>query len=142
MSIEAISAVAAGAAAPATLAPAGALATLTPGRIAESGVAGASMPGASTPGASAATGVTPQFAVGESARSDASVFDVIVDGIAQVNRDMHATQQAVQEMALGKSDNLHQVMMSLEQTRLSFELLLQVRNRVLEAYQEMMRMQV
>lgn len=85
--------------------------------------------------APAAAGTAPQGSGG-------AVFDAILDGISQVNREMQATQQAVQDMALGKSDNLHQVMMNLEQTRLSFELLLQVRNRVLEAYQELMRMQV
>lgn len=132
MSIEAISAVAAGVAAPATLAPAATTAALTPGGIAAANAAGANAP----------TNVTARSSVGESLRADGTAFDAIVDSIAQVNRDMHATQQVVQDMALGKSDNLHQVMMSLEQTRLSFELLLQVRNRVLEAYQEMMRMQV
>ncbi len=119
MSIEAISAVAAGAAAPATIAPAAATAPLTPALLAPA-----------------------PLTIAESPRAQGAVFDAIVDSIAQVNRDMQVTQQAVQDMALGKSDNLHQVMMSLEQTRLSFELLLQVRNRVLEAYQEMMRMQV
>lgn len=70
------------------------------------------------------------------------LFDAVLEGIANVNRDMQVTQKAVEGMALGQTDNLHQVMIGLEQTRLSFELLLQVRNRVLEAYQEIMRMQV
>jgi len=52
------------------------------------------------------------------------------------------SQQAVQQLALGNTDNLHRVMMNLEQTRLSFELALAVRNKALEAYQDLMRMQV
>jgi flagellar hook-basal body complex protein FliE len=38
--------------------------------------------------------------------------------------------------------NLHQVMLHLEESRIGLQLLLQVRNRVLEAYQDVMKMQV
>jgi flagellar hook-basal body complex protein FliE len=37
---------------------------------------------------------------------------------------------------------MHQAMMSGEQTRLAFDLMLQVRGKVLDAYQELLRMQV
>jgi flagellar hook-basal body complex protein FliE len=65
-----------------------------------------------------------------------------VSGLRELNSDMIANQNAVADLALGKSDNLHQVMMRSEQTRLDFELMMAVRNKVLEAYQELMRMQV
>ena len=39
-------------------------------------------------------------------------------------------------------DNLHQVMLSLEDAKLSFQLMVQVRNKLLEAYQDILRMQV
>jgi flagellar hook-basal body complex protein FliE len=39
-------------------------------------------------------------------------------------------------------DNLHQAMMAGEQTRLAFDLMLQVRGKILDAYQELLRMQV
>ena len=66
----------------------------------------------------------------------------LLQGIEQLNSQMHANDQAMQNIALGEADNLHQVMMTLERTRLEFELALQVRNKALEAYQELMRMQV
>ena len=69
-------------------------------------------------------------------------FDSLLQGIEQLNGQMHANDQAVQNIALGEADNLHQVMMTMERTRLEFELALQVRNKALEAYQELMRMQV
>ena len=71
-----------------------------------------------------------------------SVFDAMVDAVNGLNQQMRANDQAVQAVALGDAGELHQVMMNLEKTRLSFELALQVRNKALEAYQELMRMQV
>ena len=69
-------------------------------------------------------------------------FNSLLEGIEQLNSQMHSNEQAVQNIALGEADNLHQVMMTMERTRLTFELALQVRNKALEAYQELMRMQV
>ncbi len=52
------------------------------------------------------------------------------------------SDRMLQRLAAGEVDNLHQVMVSLEEARLSFQLLVQVRNRLLEAYQDVMKMQV
>jgi len=49
---------------------------------------------------------------------------------------------AVRQLAAGEPVSLHDVMIKLEEAKLSFQLLAQVRNRVLEAYQEVMRTQV
>jgi flagellar hook-basal body complex protein FliE len=43
---------------------------------------------------------------------------------------------------VGETQNLHEVMIRLEEARHSFQLLVQVRNRLLEAYQEVMRMSI
>jgi flagellar hook-basal body complex protein FliE len=59
-----------------------------------------------------------------------------------VNAKMSAAEIGLQELAAGKPSDLHHVMLSLEDAKLSFQLLVQVRNKVLEAYQEVMRMQV
>lgn len=62
--------------------------------------------------------------------------------LATVDRKLAAAEVGLQQLAAGKSDDLHHVMLSLEEARLSFQLLVQVRNKVLEAYQDVMRMQV
>lgn len=62
--------------------------------------------------------------------------------LASVNTNLVEADHAVQRLALGEGASLHEVMIDLEQSRLSFQLLAQVRNKVLEAYQEVMRMQV
>jgi flagellar hook-basal body complex protein FliE len=47
----------------------------------------------------------------------------------------------LRSLAAGDAVSLHEVMMRAEEARLSFQLVVQLRNHVLEAYQEIMRMQ-
>jgi flagellar hook-basal body complex protein FliE len=67
---------------------------------------------------------------------------MVTDGIQEVNRGLMVSETDLQQLATGETQNLHHVMIRLEESRLSFELMMQVRNRVLEAYQDVMKMQV
>lgn len=86
------------------------------------------------------------LAVDALARSDAGagsgIYKALIDNLEQLNSRLMTGQSSLQEIALGDLDNLHQLVMRSERTRLQFDLLMSVRNRVLEAYQEIMRMQV
>lgn len=62
--------------------------------------------------------------------------------LASVNGKLVGADREIQTLAVGGTQQLHEVMIHLEEARLSFQLLAQVRNRLLEAYQEVMRMQV
>ena len=62
--------------------------------------------------------------------------------VAATNDKLVGADRLVQRLAAGDTSNLHQVMLGIEEARLQFQLLLQVRNRVLEAYQDILRMQV
>lgn len=64
------------------------------------------------------------------------------DELSKVNDRLVGADVEIQKMAVGEPQNLHEVMIHMEEARLSFQLLVQVRNRLLEAYQEVMRMQV
>jgi flagellar hook-basal body complex protein FliE len=70
------------------------------------------------------------------------VFDRLVSSLGEIDAGVERGGRAATELALGQTDNLHQVLIGAEQTRLQFELAMSMRNRVLEAYQEIMRMQV
>ena len=67
---------------------------------------------------------------------------MVSDGVSAVNQELLVSQTDLQQLATGNAQNLHQIMMRLEESRLSFELLMQVRNRAMEAYQDVMKMQV
>jgi len=61
---------------------------------------------------------------------------------SNVNSKMIEAEGALQDLATGKSGNIHHVMLALEDAKLSFQLLTQVRNKLLEGYQEVLRMQI
>ncbi len=67
---------------------------------------------------------------------------MVTEGLTKLNAELVATQADMQRLAVGDVQNLHQIMIRMEESRLSFELMLHVRNRLLEAYQDLMKMQV
>lgn len=80
---------------------------------------------------------------GETSASATEDFSrMLASEISLLNDQVFRSDEIVREFALGKTDNLHQVMISLEQTKIQFELAVQIRNRLLEAYQDIMRMQI
>ena len=62
--------------------------------------------------------------------------------LQRVNDQLQSSDRLAQDLALGKVDNLHHVMIEMEKSKLSLQLLLQVRNHVLDAYQDLVRMQL
>ncbi len=80
--------------------------------------------------------------IADAKRTEPGFGAMVSQGIAQVNAQMQGVQTDLQALATGEVENLHQVMVRLEEARMSFQLLMQVRNRALESYQELMRMQV
>lgn len=77
------------------------------------------------------------------ARAGATSFGGMVSaGLDQVNQSLLVSQQDMQNLAVGNVQSLHQVMIRLEESKIAFQLMLQVRNRLLESYQDVMRMQV
>ncbi len=59
-----------------------------------------------------------------------------------LNQQMVVAERGVQGLAAGSAVSVHDVMLQMEQARLSFQLAIQVRSKILEAYQDVMRMQV
>ncbi len=54
----------------------------------------------------------------------------------------HRADAAAAALADGRTDDIHAVMVAMEEASLALQLAIQVRNRLLEAYQELIRMQV
>ena len=71
-----------------------------------------------------------------------SFGQLVSDGLSQVNNQLIGSQVDLQKLAMGDAQNLHQIMINLEESRVSFQLMMQVRNRLLEAYQDIMKMPI
>lgn len=77
-----------------------------------------------------------------SAGGKESFADVLKSSIEKVNGLQNEADQATQDLLVGKDTNIHQVMIAMEKADLSFQMMMQVRNKIVNAYEEMMRMQV
>lgn len=63
--------------------------------------------------------------------------------VDQVNNAQQSAGQMTRDFVSGESDkNLHEVMISLQKANISFQSMIQVRNKLVTAYQEIMNMQV
>jgi len=62
--------------------------------------------------------------------------------LAKVNVEQMNADQAVTKLATGQTDNLHGVMIAVAKADISFRMFLEVRNKLMDAFQEIMRMQV
>jgi flagellar hook-basal body complex protein FliE len=62
--------------------------------------------------------------------------------VSKVNDIQVQSDKAIQGLASGENKNLHEVMIAVEKSSISFQFMSQIRNKALEAYQEVMRMQV
>ena len=70
-------------------------------------------------------------------------FSELVKEFAQdVNNMQFKAGHAVEQFVTGKAADVHQVMVAVEQAGVAMDLMLEIRNRTLEGYQELIRMQV
>ena len=68
--------------------------------------------------------------------------DLLGKMVGKVSEMQNSADQSIQSLATGESKGLHEVMLSVEKASISFQMLTQVRNKAVEAYQEVMRMAV
>ena len=84
----------------------------------------------------------PSFHSGKSfGTKETSFLNLLKSYYDQVDRELKETDKMTEEFAVGKSHDIHEIMIASEKSSLSFKLLLQIRNKLLEAYQEIMRVQ-
>ncbi len=67
--------------------------------------------------------------------------DVLSDFVKQVDQTQHQYDAAITAVENGSTDNLHQVMIAQSQAQLSLKMAAEVRNKLVEAYKEVMRTQ-
>ncbi len=79
---------------------------------------------------------------GEKEKGTVSFGDMLKDSIQKVNTLQMEAEAAVEDLALNRNPDVHSTMIAMEKAGLSFELMMQIRNRLVAAYEELMRMPV
>ncbi len=67
---------------------------------------------------------------------------LLKESITKVNDLQNDADKAMQGLAKGEVKNIHDTMIAIEKANLSFNLMVQVRNKLLSAYEEIMKTQV
>lgn len=78
----------------------------------------------------------------ESAQTKETFGDLLQESLQKLNQKQLDADEAIKQFLTGDVQDLHRVIIALDEAKLSMQLAVQVRNKLLEAYQEMMRMQV
>ena len=68
--------------------------------------------------------------------------DLVKDFAHDVNAMQFKAGHAIDQLVTGKAADVHQVMVAVEEAGIALDLMLEIRNRTLEGYQELIRMQV
>ena len=86
-------------------------------------------------------GMEPPAAVGHNG-STTTFSDLLRKSVDNVNQMQVEADTAVKELVAGRSKNIHETMLAVERADISLKLMMQVRNKIIDAYREVMRMQV
>ena len=76
------------------------------------------------------------------AATDNSFATMLHDAVQEVSTKQAAATDAVNGLLTGQNVSLHQAMIAMEEASVSFQLMIEVRNKLLDGYQEIMRMQI
>lgn len=93
-------------------------------------------------GAAPIGGVGPKPENGAAAASPPDFTRWLGEQLGEVGDRITTAQDGLARLATGESGDLHRIMLDLSEARLAFQLTVAVRNKVLEGYQEIMRMQI
>jgi flagellar hook-basal body complex protein FliE len=68
--------------------------------------------------------------------------EVLKESLDQVNALQARKTEKIEDLVTGKANSIEEVMIAVEEANMAFEMTMQVRNKLVEAYNELLRMQV
>jgi len=74
--------------------------------------------------------------------SKANFSDVINDAINKVNETQVNANSMIEGLIKGEDVSMHDVMLSVQESQMSMQLMLEVRNKLFDAYQEISKVQL
>jgi flagellar hook-basal body complex protein FliE len=77
-----------------------------------------------------------------SPKSGPSFADALGDALDSMQSVQSASDESARRFALGQETDLHTVLLEVEKADLSFRTMMEVRNKLIDAYREILRMQI
>jgi flagellar hook-basal body complex protein FliE len=74
--------------------------------------------------------------------SGSSFADMLKESVSEINQSNKDADKLIADFATGKNTDIHNTMIAIEKADISFQLMMQIRNKLVAAYQEVYRMQV
>ena len=68
--------------------------------------------------------------------------ETLTESLKEVNSLQNQADKVIENLVAGKSQSIHETMIAVNKADLAFRMTMQVRNKIVEAYQEVLRMQV
>ncbi len=73
---------------------------------------------------------------------DSNFAEILKDSIDKVNQLQLNAESAMEKLSNGEVKDVHEVLVAVEEANLAFMTMIQIRNKLVEAYQELMRLQM
>ncbi len=86
--------------------------------------------------------VAKPLAPGQTDPSSKSFADTLKDAVGEVNTLQKVSDKKAQDLATGKTSDIPDVMMAAEKADIALRMMVQVRNKIIQAYEDVMKMQV
>lgn len=86
--------------------------------------------------------IKPRSIETETPSSKSSFSDLLSKAVGGVDEAMKVSEQTTEDFIAGKTENVHDVMISMQKAQLSFQMMVEIRNKAIEAYNEISRMQI
>lgn len=86
-------------------------------------------------------GASPAAKPGSAATGSSGFAELVDKFVSQTNESQVTSDQAVDDLINGRSDNVQQVVMAVANAELSFQMFMEIRNKLIDTYTELMRMQ-
>ena len=99
------------------------------------------VPASSLPALGNLPGVSGSARAGNASSSEGGFSKLVENFVQQTNEAQVTSDQSIQDLVQGKTDNVQQVVLAVANAEMSFQLFMEIRNKLIDSYNELMRMQ-
>lgn len=79
----------------------------------------------------------------KSEQGEGSAFnDLLTNAISELDASLKSSEEQMTAFVAGETDNLHQVMISMQEAHINFQMVTEIRNKAVEVFQDLSRMQI